>query len=235
MEQSLKARLIGATVLVVLAVILVPELLSGRGPGVDAPAVSASPGSRTFTIEMGDSGARPAVQAPGGAAQTAAGNTRSVGAGTARDPATEAQSPPAVEPAVAHDPRAVAPPQVPVVASAQPPAGGAAGPASPATSGSVASESGVAKAVVPAPVPSTRPAGAGWLVQVGAFGSADAARSLVKELEAAGLAAHVSPVARGDRTLHRVRVGPVADRAEAQQLATRLEARGMPATVVAGD
>jgi cell division septation protein DedD len=97
------------------------------------------------------------------------------------------------------------------------------------------SESGVAKAVVPAPVPSTRSASAGWLVQVGAFGSADAARSLVKDLEAAGLVAHVSPVARGDRTLHRVRVGPVADRAEAQQLATRLEARGLPATVVAGD
>ena len=235
MEQSLKARLVGATVLVVLAVILVPELLSGRGPGVDAPAVSESPGSRTFTIEMGDSGARPAVQAPGGAAPTAAGNTRSVGAGTARDPATEAQSPPAVEPAVEHDPRAVTPPQVPVVASAQTPAGGAAGPTSPATSGPAASESGVAKAVVPAPVPSTRSASAGWLVQVGAFGSADAARSLVKDLGAAGLVAHVSPVARGDRTLHRVRVGPVADRAEAQQLATRLEARGLPATVVAGD
>ncbi|MCU0256838.1 MAG: SPOR domain-containing protein [Vicinamibacterales bacterium] len=231
MEQSLKARLIGATVLVVLAVILVPELLSGRGPGVDAPAVSESPGSRTFTIEMGDSGARPAVQAPGGAAPTAAGNTRSVGTGTVRDPATEAQSPPAVE----QDPTAAAPPEVPVVASAQPPAGGAAGRNSPATSGPAAPEAAVVEPAVPAPGPSAPPAGAGWLVQVGAFGSADAARSLVKELEAAGLAAHVSPVARGDRTLHRVRVGPVADQAEARQLATRLQARGLPATVVAGD
>jgi cell division septation protein DedD len=231
MEQSLKARLIGATVLVVLAVILVPELLSGRGPGVDAPAVSESPGSRTFTIEMGDSGARPAVQAPGGAAPTAAGNTRSVGTGTARDPATGAQAPPVVE----QDPTAAVTPKVPVVASAQPPAGGAAGPNSPATSGPAAPEAAVVERAVPAPGPSTPPAGAGWLVQVGAFGSADAARSLVKELEAAGLAAHVSPVARGDRTLHRVRVGPVADQAEARQLATRLEARGLPATVVAGN
>jgi len=231
MEQSLKARLIGATVLVVLAVILVPELLSGRGPGVDAPAASESPGSRTFTIEMGDSGARPAVQTPGGSAPTAAGNSRSVGTGTVRDPATGAQSPPAVE----QDPTAAAPPEVPVVASAQPPAGGAAGPNSPATSGPAAPEAAVVEPAVPAPGPSAPAAGAGWLVQVGAFGSADAARSLVKELEAAGLAAHVSPVARGDRTLHRVRVGPVADQAEARQLATRLEARGLPATVVAGD
>ena len=32
MEQQLKARLIGASVLVVLAVVLIPELLSGRKP-----------------------------------------------------------------------------------------------------------------------------------------------------------------------------------------------------------
>ena len=226
MEQSLKARLIGATVLVVLAVILVPELLSGRGPGVEPPAASESPGSRTFTIEIGDSGARPAVQAPGGAAPDAAGNARAAG-----DAATGAQSPPVVGQA----PQSVAPPAVPVVPGVQPPDGGEAGTTSPALSGPAAPEAAVVEPAVPAPVPSARPAGAGWLVQVGAFGSADAARSLVKDLEAAGLAAHVSPVARGNRTLHRVRVGPVADRAEAQQLATRLEARGLPATVVAGD
>jgi DedD protein len=75
----------------------------------------------------------------------------------------------------------------------------------------------------------------GWVVQVGAFGSADAARRLVDELSAAGFEAHVAPVTRSGRTLHRVRVGPVAGRPAADQLAVRLKGRGLPAAVVAND
>lgn len=222
MEQSLKARLIGAAVLVAVAVILVPELLTGRGPGDGAPASGESPGSRTFTIEIGESGARPAVEAPVAAAPAAAGNARAEDAGAARDSATGAATPPAVQQA----PRPAAP--------TEPPAGGAAAP-SPAVSAPAATEARVAQPELPAPQPLDAPAGAGWMVQVGAFGTAQAARSLVQDLEASGLAASVSPVARGGRTLHRVRVGPVPDRAEAEQLAKRLAARGLPATVVAGD
>jgi cell division septation protein DedD len=42
-------------------------------------------------------------------------------------------------------------------------------------------------------------------------------------------------VARGGKTLHRVRVGPEADKGAAEQLAGRLKARGLPATVVQND
>jgi len=96
----------------------------------------------------------------------------------------------------------------------------------------------------PAPVAVTEPApkapaaGAakgGWAVQVGAFSSADAARKLVKDLGGAGYRAYEAPIARSGKTLHRVRVGPEADRAEADRLAARLKARGLPATVVAND
>jgi cell division septation protein DedD len=73
------------------------------------------------------------------------------------------------------------------------------------------------------------------VVQVGAFGSADAARRLVDELVAAGYAAQVAPVTRAGKTLHRVRVGPAEARPAAQQLAERLAARGLPAAVVAND
>ena len=38
MEESLKARLIGAAVLVALAVLLIPELLSGRKPVEATPS-----------------------------------------------------------------------------------------------------------------------------------------------------------------------------------------------------
>lgn len=96
----------------------------------------------------------------------------------------------------------------------------------------------------PAPVAATEPAAkapvasvakGGWAVQVGAFSSADAARKLVKELGGAGYRAYGAPIARSGKTLHRVRVGPEADRAEAERLAARLKARGLPATVVAND
>lgn len=231
MEQSLKARLIGAAVLVALAVMLVPELLTGRGPGVEAPAPGESPGSRTFTIEIGDSGNRPAVPAPVAAAPAAAGNARAEGAGATRSAAAEAPSPSSVPEAPRAGPTTVAP----VIAGPQAPAGDAAGTSSSGVPAAPGPEARIAQPGRPAPAPSVPQAGTGWMVQVGAFGTAEAARSVVQDLQASGIAAQVSPVSRGGRTLHRVRAGPVADRAEAERLAQRLAARGLPATVVAGD
>jgi cell division septation protein DedD len=83
------------------------------------------------------------------------------------------------------------------------------------------------------PKPATTARG-GFSVQVGAFGSEATARKLVNELQAAGFRPYISPLARPGKTLHRVRVGPVADRAEADKLAARLKARGLPVSVVAG-
>jgi DedD protein len=65
---------------------------------------------------------------------------------------------------------------------------------------------------------------------VGAFSSADGARRLVGELKGAGFPAYLLSPAPGKK-LHRVRVGPVADRAAADQLAARLKARGLPVNV----
>jgi DedD protein len=85
-------------------------------------------------------------------------------------------------------------------------------------------------------VPAAAPAeGGAFLVQVGAFGSADAARKLVAELRSAGYSAEVAPITRNGKTLHRVRVGPEADKAGAEQLARRLKDRGLPATIVQND
>ena len=72
-------------------------------------------------------------------------------------------------------------------------------------------------------------------MQVGAFGSAATARKLVEDLGTAGFRAYESPVSRSGKTLHRVRVGPEPARADADRLAARLKARGLPATVVAND
>ena len=59
MDQALKARLIGAVILVGLAVLVIPELLSGRKSAQPTPAAASpataetSPTSRTITIELG--------------------------------------------------------------------------------------------------------------------------------------------------------------------------------------
>jgi cell division septation protein DedD len=72
-------------------------------------------------------------------------------------------------------------------------------------------------------------------VQVGAFGSAATARKLVADLERDGYSAYVAPLTRGGKTLHRVRVGLQPVRADADKLAGRLKARGLPASVVAAE
>jgi cell division septation protein DedD len=72
-------------------------------------------------------------------------------------------------------------------------------------------------------------------VQVGAFGSEAAARKLVDQLRESGYKVYVAPVSRGGRTLHRVRVGPEPERAEAESLLAGLKVRGLPATVVEND
>jgi DedD protein len=211
MDESLKARLIGAAVLVAVAVLLIPELLSGRKTAEPQSADSAEArGTRTFTIELnggsvpGDPQPPPVTEAPAPANAPAP---------------VAAMEQPAAEPPVAAlpepAPEPVGPRELPAVATAPP-----AIPDKPPVE------------TAPAPAAVTR---GGWAVQVGAFGSASAAQRLVKDLQGAGYRAYVSPVTRSGKTLHRVRVGPEAGRDDANRLAERLKGRGLPTAVVAND
>ncbi len=91
----------------------------------------------------------------------------------------------------------------------------------------------------PSPANPSKPAAAaakgGWSVQVGAFGSSATASKLVADLKGDGYKAYLSPISKGGKTLHRVRVGPEAARPDADRLAAKLKGRGLPATVVAND
>jgi DedD protein len=212
MDESLKARLIGAAVLVAVAVLLIPELLSGRKTAEPQPADSAEArGSRTFTIELNGGNAAVDPQPPVAEAPARAS------VAVAEQPAAE---PPAAAPAESGP--ELAPEREPV-APREPPAVAKASPAAPV-------QPPAETATAPAPV--TR---GGWAVQVGAFGSAAAAQRLVQDLQGAGYRAYVSPVTRSGKTLHRVRVGPEAGRDDANRLAGRLKGRGLPTAVVAND
>lgn len=217
MEEPLKARLIGASILVVLAVALVPELLSG--PKHSAPG-NASPGSpkgtRTVTIDLGGA--------------VAAGAKLEPRPDTVPAPATSPAMPAVESPSTATAPTPMPTPAAKAAMTADESAPTEETP--PPAAVPVA-----ASKPAPAPAPTDKPAAptqGGFSVQVGAFGSDATARKLVNDLKADNLPAYIAPLTKSGKTLYRVRVGPTADRVAADKLAAKLKARGLPVSVVPG-
>jgi len=77
------------------------------------------------------------------------------------------------------------------------------------------------------PVAPAAPAasGVGFAVQLGAFGRVEDANALRDRVRAAGFSAFVEQVRTDKGTLSRVRVGPVANRADAEQLKAQVAAK----------
>ncbi len=73
--------------------------------------------------------------------------------------------------------------------------------------------------------PAPAASGVGFAVQLGAFAQASDANALRDKVRAAGFSAFVEQVRTDKGTLNRVRVGPVANRAEADQLKAQVAAR----------
>ncbi|MEG2805203.1 SPOR domain-containing protein [Stenotrophomonas sp.] len=92
----------------------------------------------------------------------------------------------------------------------------------------------VAAAPKPEPAPAAKPVAApaapaassvGFAVQLGAFGQAVEANALRDKVRAAGFSAFVEQVRTDKGTLNRVRVGPVANRAEAENLKAQVASK----------
>jgi len=220
MEDALKARLIGASILVLLAVALLPELLSGPKPLPGAAGGAAGKGTRTITIDLGGT--------------VAAGSQVTPRPDTVPAPTAAATTLPAVESPAA---TTAAPDNSPEPLLAKPTAEPHAAAREPVVTAPAASTPLPTAAIGPKPAPAPVPApkanagAGGFAVQVGAFGSAAGARKLVNDLQADGLPAYLLQPAPGKK-LHRVRVGPVPDRAAADKLAAKLKSRGLPVAVV---
>jgi DedD protein len=71
-----------------------------------------------------------------------------------------------------------------------------------------------------------------WAVQLGSFGNPDNAEKLAADLRKQGFAAFLSQLATGSNQLHRVRIGPQKDREGAEAMAVRLKAAGHEGQVV---
>ncbi|MGB5607375.1 MAG: SPOR domain-containing protein [Gammaproteobacteria bacterium] len=197
MEQILKQRLVGAIVLISLAVIFIPIILEG-------PDDEWMPRSHTIPEPpQMDYGA--AFELPVPAGETAVVNPEPL--------------PEEVEAAVEVEGEAVE-----AVPFPEPTEGVPAAP--------VVAETPVPQAAeaTAAPPPDTSlPADAaelpsgGWVIQVGSFSSEGNASGLRERLSVSGYAALVQDVTIGQRRTYRVVVGPLEDRADADQMRDRLE------------
>jgi DedD protein len=197
MDQGLKERLVGAAVLVAIAVWLIPWVLDGPEAGVETaasslqlPAAEEPMPMRTQTLRLGDS-PEPSVEA------------------AVRPPATAA-----AEPA-----RTAAEDRAPDEKSTVVAAAGGAERGAPAVAPPT-------PAPTTQPKPAAAATG-DWMVQLGSFGEEANARRIAQQAGTYGYKAEVSSSKSGGRTLYRVRVGPQATRGAADAAASALRAHGI--------
>ncbi|MGA2188885.1 MAG: SPOR domain-containing protein [Steroidobacteraceae bacterium] len=226
MDRRVKERLVGATILVVLIVLIVPELLSGPKP-VSAPAAAAGAPDeavRNVTVDLATSRATSAedLAASAASSSTAAGSTAPSGA---VDPTGSQPAPSSVAPD-----HAGGPPTITTLKAQQPTQ--TRQPAleneSPVPNGGVSTPSPGAPREAVGAEGSTR----NWAVQIGSYASRANADKQMRRLKAHDASVYVSSSGKGPSLRYRVRVGPFADRGAAEKAMTKLRKEGQSASLV---
>lgn len=226
MDKLLKQRLVGATILIALAVIFIPMLF-------DAPEDDM--GDRQMRIEIPDPPSdRPPIRrmpldpdASRTAPQDPAGDVRDRGAA---DAAGSMDRPSAQLVSEMEADRTMPPTQTP----SEPDSGMEPESRAVEDAEAMSSEPESAVAGRPASVESarSRPApgsgfealeNGGWVLQVATFGVEENADDLVEQLTRLGHVASVSRMVRGQTTLHRVVTGPYATRRDAERAKGQVE------------
>jgi DedD protein len=217
-------------VLVAIAIILIPEMLSGPRDAAPAgeSAQSADGGMKTYTIDLNAPKAREAEQPA----------EQPVEIAPAPQPDREAPSPAQLPGESSAQVAVQAAPQLPPPAQAasevverKPPPERVAEkltdkPAEPSASKPI--EKPVDR---PADKPTSPPTG-GWAVQVASFGVRATSERIADDLKAKGFSAYVMSVAVKEQTMYRVRVGPVRDREAAEALLKKVKPLHPNAAVV---
>ena len=195
MDAGLKQRLIGAAVLVALAVIFLPMLVKGPAPdsGVsDLPMrVPEALDGDYKTVDL------PLVVPPGDAPEGGVLGVPEPDEGDALPTFDTARAPPAAQP--------------PAVA-----AGPVSGPTPAATPTPVPAAPARAEPMLPATA-----AGGDYAVHFGSFASERDAQLIVRQLDAAGLTAYSEAYTLNGKPAQRVRLGPYTSRAEAETVRVR--------------
>jgi DedD protein len=233
MDRRVKERLIGASILVALAVLVVPELLSGPKPSVapapTLPAAAAPEPIRNVTVDLTTSKApanseveQAAPEATSGAANSSTASVASTAAG-ANVPAAQTAAPSA------------APVSTPSAASIPAPRASAASnsaPSSASTKAPIKQPAARRVAVESAAASPTSNGHGSWSVQLGSFASRANADNLTRQVKGQGFAVFVLPGGSGSAVRYRVRVGPLSDRESAERMAAKLKSLGHAGSLV---
>jgi DedD protein len=223
LDTALRNRLTGAIILVLIAVLLLPELLTGSGgaAGRSAPAGSATrdaAGAPLQTLQIDLSGS---ARAPAGSPSAALPETPEDAQpppGPVQLPVPEVSQPPAeATPQAPVQESVPAPVPEPVQQPAQQPARAPV----------------VPEAVPATPAAAPAPGATRYFVQVGTFATRERAEAAQKDLARRGFEVIINETTSGARQFHRVRVGPVADRAAAVALEARLRPLAPDRAIVA--
>lgn len=208
MDRALRERIIGAIVLVVFAILVVPVFLDG--PSDDTEIISESvtlPGQndqdrkqQTIVLERDRSEPVPSARGTTSAASSREAETSQQAAAVVARPKPAADAPVAEKKAAEKE------------------ASVAATENSPAEEVPVAAET----------ISSTGM----WAVQLGSFSSAENAERLAADLRKQGYAAFLSQLQTASGALHRVRIGPQKDRDSAEAVAKQLKSGGHNGQVV---
>lgn len=205
MDTALKQRLLGAAVLIALAIIFVPMFFSNSPPKQDnttlALSIPQAPERNFETRNLSvDSSPKPSTTkpAPMPAAPPAAINPDKVATVNTGAPATfEAPDQSASSPPAATKP-----------------------PTAPATATPVAAKPAVAPAPPPAP---TVQAEGRYVVNLGVYADAGGAAALVAKVKKLGYPAFAEATEYQGKAAQRVRVGPYADRAAAEGVRLKIK------------
>ncbi len=229
MDPALKQRLLGAAVLVALAIIFLPMLFDGPAAPpppasqlpLDVPAAPDRP-LQTREIPIALPSRLPSADAP----------IAPAGEDSDRVATVDVPAAPRVD-ALADTPASVAAPtstSTPATATAPTPA--------PAPPAQPASPPASAPAPAPTPAPAaalTEPAGQRFVVNLGSYGNAANARALLGRLKGAGVRVYDEAIQLDGKPATRLRAGPFASRSEADAAAAaaRRVQPDVPAAVVA--
>ena len=202
MDKALKQRLVGASVLIALAVIVLPMLLSGRpdGGAPETQKIELSPQPAELDFE-----------------------TRRYPIGEQADRGQGAEQGTEPDDAVTQLPAPRNSAAVPAVSDPQP----QPEPEQEQADKTELPDSAPPIEAVPSPEPPAQsgdtPKAGRYVVQVASFGSVENANKLSAVLRQSGYAVSTDRIKSDVGTLHRVRVGPYASEAEANQAVQALE------------
>ncbi|GMV28668.1 MAG: hypothetical protein AMXMBFR59_07930 [Rhodanobacteraceae bacterium] len=201
MDSALKQRLIGAAVLIALAVIFIPMFLSGSPPKTDTVtenlAIPPAPEREFQTRVVPAEGGKSTTPSPL-PAQAAGGSDTVVTVDAGANPRLSSEVP------YPQDGSATSPPPKPAVASAKP---GETAPARPVPERAAPMASSTGR----------------YAVHLGVFASAANADALVATAKKQGLAAYTESADVGGKPATRVRLGPYEDRSTAEAARLKLQ------------